>query len=183
MNWSYSYSSDLWPALITLALTILLGSYSWRRRDVQGAKPFSVACLFAFLWTVGSNLEISATDFSSKVFWIKFQAVWQLPTMTALLCFVLEYAGFGSCLTRRNLSLLTILPLMTLLLVITNGYHNLVWTDFGLDDYVIQSFGSANWICVAYASILGLVIIAVLIWLAIRSPRHRWSRRRSKALL
>ena len=84
MSWLYSFSSDIWPALITLALAIILGSYSWRRRSVPGAKAFAIGCLFATLWVLGSVLEIAATDFSTKVFWLKFQAIWQLPTITSI---------------------------------------------------------------------------------------------------
>ena len=60
MSWSYSYSPDVWPAAVTLALVIGLGWYSWRRRTIAGAKPFTVACLFGALWSLGAILEILA---------------------------------------------------------------------------------------------------------------------------
>ena len=107
MIWSYSYSADIWPALITLALAIYLGSYSRRRRDIPTAKPFIIACFFGGFWTLGVILELSAVDFSTKVFRVKFQAIWQLPLVTAIACFVLQYVGRRSdqkvrCLQREN---------------------------------------------------------------------------------
>ena len=174
MSWYYSYSSDIWLALITLALAIILGLYSWRRRSVIGAKAFAIGCLFAALWVLGSILEITATDFSTKVFWVKFQAVWQLPTVTAITCFFLQYSGLGRLLTRRNLFLLSIPPLLIILLIITNGYHHLMWTGLSMDGHVIEEVGIGSWISIGYAILLAAVNIIVLIRLAIVSPQYRW---------
>ena len=75
MTWEYAYSQDLWPAMVSVALTIYLGSFSWHRRKVPGAMAFAVGCFFAMLWSIGSSLEIAALDFSTKVFWVKFHAL------------------------------------------------------------------------------------------------------------
>lgn len=32
MIWSYSYRPEIWPAIVTLALMVYLGQYSWRRK-------------------------------------------------------------------------------------------------------------------------------------------------------
>ena len=173
MSWSYTYDPRLWPAVVTVALLAFLGSYSWRRRNVPGAKPFAIICLFAFLWAVGAVLEISATDFPAKIFWIKFQGIWQIPEATAWLWFVLEYAGFSRWLTRRNLWLAFSPTLFAAVLIITNFRH-LVWTDFQMGDHVIQVFGIANWILIAYAFIPIFLTVMVLLWLIIRSPHLRW---------
>jgi PAS domain S-box-containing protein len=174
MSWSYSYDPQIWPALITLALLIVLGWYSWGKRKVPGARYFAFGCLLAALWTLGTALEISAVGFSSKVFWIKFQAPWQLPAVTALTCFVLEYAGLGRWLSRRNLVLLAIPPLLVIILIITNNYHHLFWTRFWMDGVIHQSNTVVNWIGHLYAYLFSLISVIILIWLAFRSPQHRW---------
>jgi signal transduction histidine kinase len=174
MSSSYSFSSDLWPALITVILIIFLGSYSWHRRNIPGAKPFVIGCIFGALWALGALLEISGNDFTTKVFWIKFQLIWQVPTVTALMCFVLIYAGLSRWLTRRNLILLAIPPIIFLSLIITNDYHHLVWIEFQTANYTAPIPGIGNRIFLGYSYVLGLINIIVLIWLAIRSPQHRW---------
>ncbi len=174
MSWSYTYDPHLWPPLITAILTAMLGWYGWQRRNFSGSKPFIILCLFAFFWAVGSIFETTAIDFPTKVFWIKFQAMWQIPAATALLWFVLEFAGFGRWLTRRNLLLMLSPSLLTLLLIITNDYHHLIWAEFQMGDHVIQIFGIANWILSSYAFMLILTTAIVLFWLAIRSPNLRW---------
>ena len=173
MTWHYAYSQDLWPAMISVGLTIILGIYSLYRRKVPGAIAFAIGCLFAMLWSIGSCLEIAALDFTTKVFWIKFHALWQIPLVTALSCFFLEYAGFGRFLTRRNLFLLSIPAFLVFSLMLTDNYHHLIWISFSMDKYVTAQYGIGTWVSILYANLLGLVNIAALLRLAIRAPRFR----------
>lgn len=174
MSWYYASSQDLWPAMISVALTIILGLYSWHRRNVPGAKAFAIGCFFAMLWAIGTSLEIAALDFSTKVFWVKFHALWQIPTVTALCWFFLKYAGLGRFLTRRMLILLSIPALIIFGLMVTDDYHHLIWASFSLDKYVIAEYNIGTWAAILYANLLGLVNLAALLRLAIRSPRSRW---------
>ncbi|MHB8963149.1 MAG: histidine kinase N-terminal 7TM domain-containing protein, partial [Saccharofermentanales bacterium] len=174
MNWHFAYSQDLWPALISVTLAIVLGVYSLYRRKVPGAIAFAIGCLFAMLWAIGSCMEIAALDFAAKVFWLQFHALWQIPLVTALSCFFLEYAGFGRYLTRRNLILFSIPAFVVFCLMITNRYHHLIWTSFSMDEYVMPSYGIVTWASILYANLLGLINILALLRLAIRSPRYRW---------
>ncbi|MDW7657905.1 MAG: histidine kinase N-terminal 7TM domain-containing protein [Bacillota bacterium] len=174
MTWYYAYNQDLWPAMISVVLSIILGIYSWNRRNVPGAKAFAIGCFFAMLWAIGSSLEIAAVDFSTKVFWLKFHALWQIPVVTALSCFFLAYAGFGRFLTRRNLILLSIPALLIFTLMVTNKYHHLIWASFSFDKFVIAEYGVGTWISILYANLLGIVNFLALLSLAIRSPRSRW---------
>ncbi|WP_028320654.1 sensor histidine kinase [Desulfatiglans anilini] len=171
---TYSYRPDIWPAVTTLVLVVYLGVYSWRRREIPAARPFTVACFLGALWAFGTILELSAVDFSSKVFWVKFQAVWQLPVAATIICFVLQYAGLGRWLTRRNYILLFLFPLLCVLMMVTNNLHHLIWTEFRLNGYVTVSPGEVFWIFVSYGILIVLFNVAVLVWLAIRSPGHRW---------
>ena len=174
MNWSYAYSPDIWPAIITLALTIFLGSYSWSRRYILSAKLFVIACFLGGLWTLGAILELSAVNFSSKVFWVKFQAIWHLPVAAVITCFVLQYASLGRWLTYRNCVLLFLFPLLCVLLMITNGSHHLIWAGFHMNGHVTLSSGRLFWVFISYGILLGIFNLAVTVWLAILSPVHRW---------
>lgn len=173
MDWSYSYSSDLWPALITLALVIYLGSYSWRRRNIPAAKPFTLVCVLGGFWTMGVILEIMAVDFPAKIFWVKSQAIWHLPVVTTVTCFVLQYADLGRFLNLRNYVLLSIVPLAGAVVMVTNDFHHLMWTGFQMNGQVVVSPGRLYWAFVGYGYLLSIVNIVVLLRLAIGSPGHR----------
>jgi signal transduction histidine kinase len=174
MSWSYSYNPDIWPALVTLALATYLGQYSWRRRHLPGATAFAVACALGSVWILGVILELSAVGSATQVFWRKFQAVWQLPVGAAVTCFILQFAGLGRFLRLRTYALLFLVPALSTVAIATNGFHHLVWTGFEMSAHVVLSPGPLLWFFNSYIYLLGLVNLVVLVWLAIRSPGHRW---------
>ena len=146
MSGNYAFSPSLWPPLLTFIFMIALAIYGWRQRRVPASLPFSVGCLFAALWIAGAFMEIAAVDVPTKILWVKFQALWQLPTVTALTCFILEYAWPGRWLTRRNLVLLAIPVLAYMGLVLTNNLHHLIWVDFDFEGSVKPLRGFVNWV-------------------------------------
>jgi PAS domain S-box-containing protein len=171
---SYDYSGYLWPSFISTALIALLAIYSWRHRGIPGAVPFAIGCLFAVAWSAGAMLQTAATNVDVKIDWLYFQTLWQLPAVTAATCFVLEYAGLKRWLTRPVLVLLAVPPLACAALILTNGAHSLFWTGFLVGGALVPVRGSANTIALGYSYVLAALNIGVLVWLFVRSPRHRW---------
>lgn len=175
MTWSFAYTPSIWPSIGTTFLLLMLAASSGRRRRVPGALPFTVACLFASLWAAGSVMEYAAMDMDTKIFWIKFQAVWQVPVATAVTCFVLEYTWPGRWLTRRNLALLTVPPILILLVILTDNQYHLAWRGFTFAESIQPQFSPVGWIAFAYAfGVLGTLNLVVFGWLFLHSPQHRW---------
>ena len=174
MSWSYAYRPEIWPALMTLALGIYLGQYSWRRRHVAGATPFAIGCVLGGIWALGVVLEISAVSFPSQVFWNKFQAVWLLPMAATITCFILQFAGLHRWLNLRTYTLLFLIPVLHAVAIATNSLHHFVWTGFEISGHLVPLHGRLFWFFNGYVYLLGLVNLAILVWLAVRSPRHRW---------
>ena len=167
----------MWPSLAIIALTCVLGAYSWTRRRVPGALPFAVACLGAFLWAVGSLLEIAATEPSMKSGWYLFKASWLVPTVGATTVFVLQYARLGHWLTRRVAIWGFVVPSALLVAAMwTNGYHGLAWPQLLPDGPTLYapSLGIAGWAALVYSVLLTLLNLAVLLHLFVVSPMHRW---------
>ena len=173
MAWPYSYSPDIWLPLFTFFLLIALCAYSLRRRSVPDALPFAIGSLFTALWAFGSVMEYAAIDLEVKTTWVKFQAIWQLPANTAITCFILEFAWPGRWLTRRNLFLLFIIPLLNVVAILTDDLHHLEWLGFRLDGSVIPLYGPGSWFFLAYIYGLGLVNLIVFAWLFVHAPQQR----------
>jgi signal transduction histidine kinase len=174
MTGSYAYTPHIWPSLLTVVLLAALAAYSWRRRAVPGALVFAVSCLVIVPWAAGSAMEAAAVDDATKIFWWKFQSAWLLPSATAITCFVLEYARPGRWLTRRNLALLSIVPLVSLGLLLTNDAHHLLYRGFVVGETVIPLRATVDWLIIVYGYALALLEAVALAWLFIRSPQHRW---------
>lgn len=166
--------AHVWLLLACLVFIAALGLYSWWRRSVPGARPLAVACLIGFFWMIGILGQVAADDVATKIAWFKYQTVWLVPGATATACFSLEYAGFGRWLTRRNLLLLSIPPLLAVLLMLTNDVHHLWWQEFSAGDVVRPSYGVGAWALIVYGWALVFLNFAVLAGLFTRSPQHRW---------
>ena len=174
MSFPYAYMPQIWPPIFTALALIALAVYSFHRRSVPGALPFTIAILFGALWMVGISLEVAALATVTKIFWFKFQAAWLLPITTAVTCFLLEYASPGRWLTRRNLTLLSIPCLLYLGMILTNNLHHLAWQGFLVDHEVIALNGLGNWVFLVYSYGLSVLNVVVLAWLFIHLPQHRW---------
>lgn len=175
MTWYYTYTPLIWPSCATAVLLISLVIYSGHRRSVPGALPFMFACLFGVLWAVGNIGEYASAFRETKIFWVKFEAATNLPVVTAITCFLLEYAWPGRWLTRRNLILFSIPCLFFLALVVTNDPYQLIWRGFISDGRIIPLRAPVNWIAIIYAfGFLGALNLIALAWLFRRSSQHRW---------
>jgi PAS domain S-box-containing protein len=171
---SYTYRPEIWPAIVTLALMAYLGQYSWRRRHIRGARIFAVACAVCGPWILGVIMEILAVDTQAQVFWHQFQAFWPMAAAAVITCFILRFAELDAWLSLRTCALLFIVPVLYALTIVTNPYHHLIWTGFDTTTHVVPLHGPLYWYFNGYVYLLGIINLAVLVWVAIRSPGHRW---------
>lgn len=174
MNSSYAYTPSIWPSIITVVFLITLSFYGWRRRSEPGAFPFSFAALLAAFWAAGSVMEIAAEEIAAKIFWYKFEALLLAPLACAITCFVLEYTWPGRWLTRRNLALLSVPPLLEIIAITTNDFTHLAWSSLTFDGMILQQYAPFSLIIVAYGYGLAILNVIVFIWLFLHSPQHRW---------
>lgn len=175
MSLQYTYSPNIWLSVLSSILMLVLAGFSLRNWKLPGTQPFIFACIFAFLWSIGSIFKFSAQNSDLIIFWHKFIIIWQLPTITAITCFVLDYAKPRKWLTRRNLVLISIVPLISIVTILTNNTHHLFWKDFILNNNgLIPVRGPLAFFFIGYGYLLGVINFAVFIWLLVRSPQNRW---------
>ena len=116
--------------LIATATSVTLAVVAWRRRTSPGTAPLAVLATAAAIWQAGYALETASAGESAKLLWAKIEYLGIVTVSTAWLAVTIQYSGHGEWLTRRNLFLLGVVPLVTLVLVWTNGSHELIWSDF-----------------------------------------------------
>src|SRR5512133_3280152 len=141
MNGQYAYTPAIWPSIFTIILLTVLAVFAWRRRSVPGALPFVTYCLLGVLFLGAKVIEFLAVDFETKIFWFNTEYPWWLPGTTALTCFVLEYAWPGRWVTRRSLTLLSLVPLLALALLFTNDFHHLLFRTYEFTGDVVPLYG------------------------------------------
>jgi len=168
----------LYIALLAVAAlgTIFLASFMWRRRMVAGAVPFSLSMYALAAWSLTVILTHLSNELPAKLFWTNAQYVGITLAPLMWLLFVLRYTGHSSILTRRNLVLLGLHPVLVQMVVWTNPYHNLfreqVWLDTsGGVPMLGNALGPAFWVHAAYTYALMLMATYFLIRSHFFAPR------------
>ncbi|CAN5885699.1 hypothetical protein BH23ACT11_BH23ACT11_15930 [soil metagenome] len=153
MNWQLT--SYTLPLLLATAILGSLAYYTWKRRSTPGAGTFALLMAAAAWWALMYALELSGADLDTKVFWAKVKYLGVVTLPLTWFAFALGYTGREAWLSRRNLALLSIMPVVTLVLVATNEAHYLIWKpemDVAGPFIVLRmGFGTWFWVHVAYS--------------------------------
>jgi len=171
---SYEYTPYIWPMLTGVGLGVALGIYCWRHRNVPGATGLAFIMLFTVVRLVASIFEVTASEFSTKVFWFRIEEFCPLPVTVSGLAFALGYAGLDTRFNLRTYALLTIPILLFIPLSFTNDAHRLIWSQIWLDGRIFFTPGAFNYGMMIYGTLLAVVTMSIFIGLFIQSPLQRW---------
>ena len=117
------------PWFISVALTFLMGVYATRRRGHFASTPFIAMCFLATLWASGYIFELGSTSLDIKFLAVKIEYIGIIGLPLSWTAFALAYSGHGQWLTKRNVTLTLIFPLLTLLVVWTTEFHHWFFTE------------------------------------------------------
>ncbi len=168
------------PLIMASVVSVILGCYIWWRFRRSWAAVGALLVLASAEWTLGYALELGSSDLLAKIFWKKIQFVGTCIIPVAWLIYILHYTGHEKWITRRNVTLLVVVPVITLVLVFTNDSHQLILTDFALDtggpfSVLRHTYGLWFWFFAAHSHILILFGFFSLVQMLIRGHRlYRW---------
>lgn len=173
MHWQYT--PYIWPLLASAAVMAALAMCAWRHRAVPGALPFTVLTLAIVIWSLAYALQLASADLPAKRFWNQVQYLGNAAMPVAWLVLALQYTGRDRWLSRRRLTALAAVPLLTIALLLTNDLHRLVWRDVTLDTagpFVLlrKTYGPWFWVHAAYAYALLLLTAQMLVEALRRAP-------------
>ncbi len=126
------YSPYVFPLTLTLIVSISMTIWAWRSRHAREGLAFIAMMLASVIWVGSALLEFVSTDFAGKILWSKTAYIGIGLFFVAWPIFVLIYTRREKWLTRRNIALLLIEPVLTLLFVVTNELHGLIWSTTSL---------------------------------------------------
>jgi PAS domain S-box-containing protein len=174
------YTAPLAALVVVLVISAL---YVWRSRKVPWAKTGALLVLASAICTLGYMLELASASLPAKILWAKVQYVGIVIVPTGGLAFTLQYTGHQKWL-KLGILLTSIVPLVTLLLVITNEAHGLIWgkvwnqaIPYAAGEYMDsnKTFGVGYWVFVVHSLVLTLIIFFLLIQMLVRSSHlYRW---------
>jgi diguanylate cyclase (GGDEF)-like protein/PAS domain S-box-containing protein len=111
-------------------------------------------------WTLTYAIHFSVVTEHARYFWLRATYLGVLAVPTTFLVFSIQYANRGQWLKKRVLALLTIEPVLTFILLLTDPWHNLFFGGKQVVGTILDG-GPWFWINVIYS--YGLVLFAMIL--------------------
>ncbi len=152
----------------SLLITSLIALLTVRRRQVPGASAMIALAAATFIWTAGFLLEANSATLERQLFFNNIGYIGSMSVPVALFFFAMHYTTDSRRITGWRVLAFCVVPLLTVILVWTNNYHNLMWYDEHLSTsgpftVTVKTYGPFFWIMLVYnyMLILGASIILI----------------------
>jgi len=110
-------------------ITLALGVYTFRKGGIT-LKWFAATMLSGSLWSIANGFELASTDFNQIMFFISIEyfGIATIPNFWFLFC--MYFSNRGDLFNKIwKKALLWTVPVITILLVLTNRYHHLHYAE------------------------------------------------------
>ena len=98
-------------------------------RSTNGARTFALFMASTAVYVLDYGLELASLDAAGMLFWSKVEYIGILTFPTIYLIFSAQYSGYAKWLTRRNATLLFILPVALLMIKFFDGQLHLIYSS------------------------------------------------------
>ncbi len=102
---------------------------AFRHINVRGARYFIFLSLSVEVWSLFTGLEYAAVEPWGKILFAKFEYLGIATIGVTWLMFALSYNRREKWLTWRNIAILSVIPVITVVLAFTNELHGLLWPE------------------------------------------------------
>jgi diguanylate cyclase (GGDEF)-like protein/PAS domain S-box-containing protein len=165
------------PFSIAFLAAALIGATgtltAWHRRRAHGGLSLSLMLMAVTLWNLAGFMEVSVIGLPDKIVWSKVMYLGAHLAPVFFLLFTFQFTNVQRRLIPRDIFLLFLLPVLTILLAATNEWHHLIWRDFSPgppgSNLYIYHHGIWFWIETLYISGILLVGTVILFRFAMRS--------------
>ena len=130
---NFAYNPYMLLPLFAMLMALFLAYRGLRYRATAMGKTYLVLMAALAWWSFAVMMEHFSLALSAKIFWIQMSYFGITVMPVAWLIFTLLYSKRERWLTRRNLAILFILPVITLIMVWTNSTFHLMWKDIWLN--------------------------------------------------
>ncbi len=158
----FQYSPYMLPLIGAAFISGWVAVYIQRRRATRSAPALGILAFAIMMWSLGYALEIAGVDLPTKEFWGKAQYLGIVTAPLMWIIFAFNHSRRSKQMARRDMLLLAVVPLITLVLALTNDSHGLIWTEVHITttgDFSALgvSYGVWFWVHSAYSYLLLLL--------------------------
>jgi len=146
-------------AILSLGIAVLL----WKHRSRRLGKYLILMMLADSYWAINAGLDANATSLAAHrlLTVLSYPGVVSVPVFFFI--FVVIFSDHEDWLSKRNLALLWLIPIITVLLVVTNEWHHFHWSYLVPDPQVgekIIHYGYGPWYYVMVIFLYALNLVA-----------------------
>lgn len=152
---------------VSTAAAIYVCIVAWGRRSAPGARSLLFLGGAIASWTLTYAIHFLVATETARFFWLRATYLGVLSVPISFLVFSIRYANRGQWLKKRVITLLTIEPVLTIILLWTDPWHGLFFGGKHPNGMILDG-GPWFWINVIYS--YGLILFAMI--LLVHTFRH-----------
>jgi diguanylate cyclase (GGDEF)-like protein/PAS domain S-box-containing protein len=164
MNSDYALALAL-SAVVSAAVAVA----AWRRRAAPGASGLALSMLGLTIWALTYAIRWTAAERTAQFFWLDATYLGVVTAPTAFLIVALQFANRTHLLSRRNLILLCMEPVLTLLLLWTDPLHGLFYAGIRSTGTIFNG-GAWFWVNAIYCYALLFLAAVLVLQTYLRAP-------------
>ena len=153
---------------ISALIAFITACIIWPRRTAPGATPLLLMLVTASIWAGANGLVLEAKAPNWQIFWfdvLTFGAVMGSPAFWA---FGVEYTNHGHWLTRRNILLINLIPVISVILGWTTDQHGLFYAVRDLSHKLPNGDwnfvpGPFYWVYIIYSYLVAIFTFGMIV--------------------
>jgi PAS domain S-box-containing protein len=129
----YSFPYESIIQFMAVGVAIITVIVLWKYGKSPEVKYLIITVILAAIWAFTSGLEFLADDLETKKFWsrLSYFGISFLPV--SYFFFATTFSQKADIITPRLVSILLIIPFLTIPVAMTDEYHNLLWKNVTLN--------------------------------------------------
>ena len=165
MSWQFSIFGLIFLFVTFIAIRVTVQA---KRRSLPGDSYFVLFMASAAFWALTSALEWFVALPDDKAFWSRMSYFGIVNIAPSWFCFSLAYCKHEQLLTKRTVVLLWIIPVVALVLALSNAQHGWNWPSYRLvqhplGNYMYYEHGPSFWMLAAYSYFLNIISSILLL--------------------
>ncbi|HEX2698221.1 MAG TPA: histidine kinase N-terminal 7TM domain-containing protein, partial [Anaerolineales bacterium] len=117
------------PYLASLLLSVGIFIYAWRHRRIPGGVAYATFVGSQALSIFGFILELISQGIRIKIFWDQAQWLTEAMIIAAFPIFAIQFTEYKLRNSRLATAIFLGIPVAFMLLVVTDGFHHLIYPD------------------------------------------------------
>jgi PAS domain S-box-containing protein len=154
--------------ILSLVISSFVVVLTWPRRYFPGAPAMIALVIATFVWTLGFFLEAHSDTLGRQLLFNNIGYLGSMSVPVAWFVFAFNYSNGRKLISGRQTAYLCIVPLAIVILIWTNEWHHLMWSDEHLSIsgpflVTIKTYGPVFWLALTYNYLLILAGGVVLL--------------------